>query len=63
MDPVIKANARLEFEDGLKMGVHPVGYWYSCGGCQLQTTLGVRVGFLGSVVVVVVDSFATLPFL
>ena len=31
-DPVIEAIAWLEFEDGLRMGVHRGGYWYpSCG--------------------------------
>ena len=29
-DPVIKAITRLEFEDGLKMGVVPGGCWYPC---------------------------------
>ena len=32
-DPVIKAIARLEFEDGLKMGVLPGGFWCPCGDC------------------------------
>ena len=31
-DPVIEAIARLEFEDGLRTGVLPGGYWYPCGG-------------------------------
>ena len=30
-DPVIKAIAMLEFEDGLRTGFLPGGYWYPCG--------------------------------
>ena len=33
VDPVIEAIARLEFEDGLRMGVLPGGCWYPCGSC------------------------------
>ena len=29
-DPVIEANARLEFEDGMRTGVLPGGCWYPC---------------------------------
>ena len=31
-NPVIEAIARLEFGDGLRKGVLPVGWWYPCGG-------------------------------
>ena len=31
-DPVIEAIARLEFEDGLRMGVLPGGCWCPWGG-------------------------------
>ena len=31
-DPVIKAIAKLEFKDGLRMGVFPGGCWYPCDG-------------------------------
>ena len=31
-DPVIKAIARLEFEDALRTGVLPGGCWYPYGG-------------------------------
>ena len=34
-DPAIKAIARLEFEDGLRMGVLPRGCWYPCDGRTL----------------------------
>ena len=34
-DPVIEAIVRLEFEDSLRTGVLPGGFWYPCGGLTL----------------------------
>lgn len=45
------AIARTEFEDGLRTGVLPGGYWCLCGGDTkdgFQIFLGVRVGYWGN---------------